>query len=148
MDKAGRIGSFRFLKSQQWCSSNLSLRFDAGSGLDPSRVNYSPIFGDKPVKKLKQSVPQSGTVALKWLSTLLGLPSRFGEKPVKFQVMYPQLPRKRDCSPNRVVRTVSGSSRGKACVDFKNRDSKAILAMVQVEWPIPYPSCCGVPAVS
>ena len=50
MGKAGRIGSFQFLKSQQWCSSNLSLRFDAGSGLDPSRVNYSPIFGDKPVK--------------------------------------------------------------------------------------------------
>ena len=40
-------------------------------------------------------------------STLLVLQSRFGDEPVKLQVICPQLFPKRDCSPKRVERTHS-----------------------------------------
>ena len=38
------------------------------------------------------------------LSSLLELQSRFGDKPLKFQVSWPLKPLKRDCSPSRVNR--------------------------------------------
>ena len=58
---------------------------------------------DLPVPDVKDGAPQRINQNV-FVLTLLELQSRFGDTPVKFQVVCPKLSPKRDCSPKRVKR--------------------------------------------
>ena len=63
-------------------------------------LDYRPVFGERIRFEVKEQgcVLKAGRTVGGWLS-LLKLQSRFGDTPLKFQVIRPQLSPKRDCGP-------------------------------------------------